>query len=460
MKAPVSCTYSFVMSSSLGNPCGHSESSLSFSSEPGNDTTIPDPYDPNTDNPFETPLPNIEEPGHRVWGRERPVKDPGPEQDPRPAPRRGGGATQASDASATQRGGCPLCKRWRCSCLIRGDRNDPSSGMGVPPQGSVAASESSGTSSPSNSMSASSIATSISSFYSNQEALPAATTGQSSQPRQNVYFVPRDGIDREVITADICRYLGKDALVRPGTNQDPQTSQIIQGYQISAYRNLTSAMIQDLKMDSYRWESEKRKGRYDGYGGAQGPAQYPGSNAPGYSGSGSSAAYESQGYNAQTTGYNNSPYYHHHRVHDYTHQAVASSGYAQGQAGYHSAFSQQNIPFVQVDANYPSSSVELSSSSGRFYTSGNPYFQGQDSTNGYNYSQAQMQSAYAPPVDPFLSHGNNQTDYNTSTPTTDQHVSYKQQSQGERTASSTSRPAQRSSDRASDAQKLRRRKGL
>jgi hypothetical protein len=34
--------------------------------------------------------------------------------------------------------------------------------------------------------------------------------------RQNEYFVQRDGIDREVITADICQYLGQDALVRPG----------------------------------------------------------------------------------------------------------------------------------------------------------------------------------------------------------------------------------------------------
>lgn len=34
--------------------------------------------------------------------------------------------------------------------------------------------------------------------------------------RHNEYFVPRDGIDREVISADICRYLGNDALVRPG----------------------------------------------------------------------------------------------------------------------------------------------------------------------------------------------------------------------------------------------------
>jgi hypothetical protein len=42
-----------------------------------------------------------------------------------------------------------------------------------------------------------------------------------SQPqpaaRTNEYFVPKNGIDREVITADICRYLGNDALVRPGT---------------------------------------------------------------------------------------------------------------------------------------------------------------------------------------------------------------------------------------------------
>jgi len=42
----------------------------------------------------------------------------------------------------------------------------------------------------------------------------------SNQPRQNEYFVPRDGIDREVITADICRYLGNDALVRPGNYTD------------------------------------------------------------------------------------------------------------------------------------------------------------------------------------------------------------------------------------------------
>ena len=35
--------------------------------------------------------------------------------------------------------------------------------------------------------------------------------------RYNEYFLPGEGISREVIQADICRYLGNDALVRPGT---------------------------------------------------------------------------------------------------------------------------------------------------------------------------------------------------------------------------------------------------
>jgi hypothetical protein len=34
--------------------------------------------------------------------------------------------------------------------------------------------------------------------------------------RSNQWFVLGDGIAREVITADIQRYLGPDALVRPG----------------------------------------------------------------------------------------------------------------------------------------------------------------------------------------------------------------------------------------------------
>lgn len=100
--------------------------------------------------------------------------------------------------------------------------------------------------------------------YDDMARRPPAT-GSSvlpQQTRQNEYFVPRDGIDREVITADICRYLGNDALVRPGNYeacratisnvyscrprsdllalQNPENGQIIQGYFINAYRNLTS----------------------------------------------------------------------------------------------------------------------------------------------------------------------------------------------------------------------------
>ncbi|KAI0548498.1 hypothetical protein F4679DRAFT_574141 [Xylaria curta] len=88
---------------------------------------------------------------------------------------------------------------------------------------------------------------------------PSGSSGLPQQTRQNEYFVPRDGIDREVITADICRYLGNDALVRPGNYENPENGQIIQGYFINAYRNLTSAMIQDLKADSARWDQERRQ---------------------------------------------------------------------------------------------------------------------------------------------------------------------------------------------------------
>ncbi|KAK0612297.1 hypothetical protein B0T17DRAFT_511513 [Bombardia bombarda] len=97
----------------------------------------------------------------------------------------------------------------------------------------------------------------------------AAAPPQPSTARQNEYFVPRDGIDREVITSDICRYLGNDALVRPGTYESPD-GRVTQGYFITAYRNLTSAMIQDLKSDSARWEQERRAATSRTGGGAGG----------------------------------------------------------------------------------------------------------------------------------------------------------------------------------------------
>ncbi|KAM7201416.1 hypothetical protein V8F20_004880 [Naviculisporaceae sp. PSN 640] len=94
---------------------------------------------------------------------------------------------------------------------------------------------------------------------------PNPPPASSASARQNEYFVPRDGIDREVITSDICRYLGNDALVRPGTYESPD-GRVIQGYFITAYRNLTSAMIQDLKADSARWEQERRAASRTGGG--------------------------------------------------------------------------------------------------------------------------------------------------------------------------------------------------
>ncbi|KAI9930006.1 hypothetical protein MW887_011816 [Aspergillus wentii] len=77
--------------------------------------------------------------------------------------------------------------------------------------------------------------------------------GYDARPeRQNEYFIPGDGISREVIQADICRYLGNDALGR-------------QGFFIRAYRNLTSEMIADLKADSARWEADVSRRADQGY---------------------------------------------------------------------------------------------------------------------------------------------------------------------------------------------------
>ncbi|KAF5489209.1 hypothetical protein CGCS363_v012464 [Colletotrichum siamense] len=185
----------------------------------------------------------------------------------------------------------------------------------------------------------------------------SSSAAPPSSGRSNEYFVPRDGIDREVITADICRYLGNDALVRPGHYENPQTGQVVQGYYITAYRNLTTAMIDDLKADSARWEAERRQQAARNTQGAgyrqsethsarqhYGPTdpagypdvgrdsyentpRYPGSQAPGYSGnaaqsySGSSAA----GYSQQAP----SPY-------------SSSAGYSYPSGG--SAFSSQPDP--------------------------------------------------------------------------------------------------------------------
>lgn len=60
-------------------------------------------------------------------------------------------------------------------------------------------------------------------------------TTREFRSRPNDYFLPGEDINREVIQADICRYLGSDATVRPYTHQDGR-----QGYLIRAYRALTT----------------------------------------------------------------------------------------------------------------------------------------------------------------------------------------------------------------------------
>jgi len=84
-------------------------------------------------------------------------------------------------------------------------------------------------------------------------------TGRQASTRTNEFFLPGEGIIPEVITTDICRYLGNDALVRPGAYENPQTGQPQEGYFITAYRNLTVAMVADLRADSERWEAERRR---------------------------------------------------------------------------------------------------------------------------------------------------------------------------------------------------------
>lgn len=42
----------------------------------------------------------------------------------------------------------------------------------------------------------------------------------TTRPEYNEYFLPGDGIDREVIQHEICRYLGQDATCRPYRHQD------------------------------------------------------------------------------------------------------------------------------------------------------------------------------------------------------------------------------------------------
>jgi len=176
-----------------------------------------------------------------------------------------------------------------------------------------------------------SIATSAAhSIMSSRQAERDRRAAAAASARTNEYFVPRDGIDREVITADICRYLGNDALVRPGNYENPQTRQIQAGYFINAYRNLTTAMIADLKADSERWEAERRATS----GGRQANVDYRGSTthqSRQYYGPTEAATGVSQypvPAQSQQVGYDNNSGY---AAQQQTYPQPASTGYAQPQ---------------------------------------------------------------------------------------------------------------------------------
>ncbi|KAI9676081.1 MAG: hypothetical protein M1817_000824 [Caeruleum heppii] len=106
----------------------------------------------------------------------------------------------------------------------------------------------------------------------------------SSSTRKNQYWLPAENIAREVITADIARYLGNDALVKPSPNPEGRS-----GYLITAYRPLTSEMIADLKADSKSWQAERLQaqqsrspGRYLRERGSTGSPDSASVSAPSY----------------------------------------------------------------------------------------------------------------------------------------------------------------------------------
>ncbi|KLU85752.1 CAMK protein kinase [Magnaporthiopsis poae ATCC 64411] len=82
--------------------------------------------------------------------------------------------------------------------------------------------------------------------------------------RRNECFLPRYGIDHDVIMADICRYLGDDAQIRPGYVEANGVK--IPGYHISSYRALTNGMIISLREDSRIRGEQIRRITYDPVG--------------------------------------------------------------------------------------------------------------------------------------------------------------------------------------------------
>lgn len=82
---------------------------------------------------------------------------------------------------------------------------------------------------------------------------------------QGQFYISAEGISRDVITTDICRYLGNNArIVRPKTDANDK----IIGYWYCAYRAFTDEMVRSLQEDSARWQREKDRNYRQGVSGS------------------------------------------------------------------------------------------------------------------------------------------------------------------------------------------------
>ncbi|KAL8843338.1 MAG: hypothetical protein Q9170_000196 [Blastenia crenularia] len=75
----------------------------------------------------------------------------------------------------------------------------------------------------------------------------------STRAPLNEFFVDGEGIHREVMQREICKYLGQDALSRPGHYNGKK------GFYVTAIRPFTSKMIEDLQILSQKYERERRE---------------------------------------------------------------------------------------------------------------------------------------------------------------------------------------------------------
>ncbi|KAJ5495369.1 hypothetical protein N7539_000485 [Penicillium diatomitis] len=207
--------------------------------------------------------------------------------------------------------------------------------------------------------------------------------------RQNEYFVPGDGINREVIQADICRYLGNDALVRPGNHSGRQ------GFFIRAYRNLTSEMIADLKADSARWEAEASRDAEAGH--PRGsyihyvkPSPAPNSVSANYATSAIHEVRQQQG--PSPTTYNAAP------AQPYL-DPYSQSPYSAGQSAPYPApaYTSSHSPYGQGQAPYPPPQVTYSGSQPPIVTTADTHPSLYTYTaSGHNYSGYEGNSRNAP----------------------------------------------------------------